>query len=161
MGRLYAAGARGSFLPVGKASRILVSALALTLPSCSTSPIDSWWPAQDMFGNVYPVECRRDLSDVQTPDRKPPTILELEPDQMEVIAKARRVEGRLWAVTYNRRLILLDASLTGFARADILHHEQCHVLMGAWHHEVVRRQSAQPPLQIKPSAAPVTRLGKN
>lgn len=67
-----------------------------------------------------PPECRRDLSWVDTPVRFVP---------MERLANdGPRILG-LWLNGGEDRLILIDDSLTGWRRAEAIHHERCHEVL--------------------------------
>ncbi len=104
-------------------------ALAVALmPSCT----ERLYPAVDIFGYVYPPECRRDLSKVKTPKGVEPYVLDVSPQDL-VTAAAGRVTGRIYGLTWGQSLILIDNTLQGWVRDETLHHERCHVLMGEWH----------------------------
>jgi hypothetical protein len=88
------------------------------------------FPAVDQAGNVYPVECRRDLSDVQA------LIVPVDgfPNPNMQALYVPSIGGAT-------DIILVSRRLGGWKYADALHHERCHALMarlypetgGRWH----------------------------
>lgn len=98
--------------------------LALALGGCSTQE-----PMTDFAGNVYPAECRGDLSGVKAP------IIFTAPDIMAKLGEARHLayDQRLYGLTLNRQIIFIDSSLEGWKREDAIRHERCHILTGDWH----------------------------
>jgi hypothetical protein len=88
------------------------------------------FPATDQAGNVYPVECRRDLSDV-------PALI------VPVDSFPNPNMQALWTPSIGGRsdIILVSRRLSGWKYADAVHHERCHALMaklypetkGQWH----------------------------
>lgn len=80
-------------------------------------------------GNTYPSVCQRDLSHVQ------PAFLMTE--TRESLAEMRDHlfpgQGRLYGYTLFQKLIVIDETLTGWFREQVIHHEKCHIIMGRWH----------------------------
>lgn len=98
--------------------------LAFALPVMAAE-----YPATDQAGNVYPIECRRDLSDVQA--RVVPV------DALPGTHLAVYVPS----IGHRTDIILVNRKLSGWKYADAVHHERCHALMaklypetkGQWH----------------------------
>jgi hypothetical protein len=88
------------------------------------------YPATDQAGNIYPAECRRDLSDVRA------LVVPVDgfPDP--------RMQA-LWTPSIGGRtdIILVSRRLGGWRYDDAIRHERCHALMarlypatgGQWH----------------------------
>ena len=110
---------------------VYVAAIWMMVPACIACTPVTTFPATDIFGYVYPVECRRDLSEVKTKA----VIVPASPEEMEKVRRARGTPGRLYGLTWGGKLIMIDNSLIGWMQEEILHHELCHVLTGQWHSE--------------------------
>jgi len=109
---------------MGKIARAtLVIALILT-PSCTAPTV---FAATDFLGNHYPPACMVDLSYVNAP------ILFVSPKVLSEVRAKRHMAGRLWAVTYAKSLIMVDETAEGWVRDDLIRHERCHIVAGAWH----------------------------
>ena len=90
------------------------------------------YPATDQSGNVYPVECRRDLSDVAA------TVIR---GDLGTVGNQKRLG--LWSPSIGGRtdVIMIERNLSGWKYDDALRHERCHALMaklypatgGQWH----------------------------
>jgi hypothetical protein len=105
---------------------LLAAATALCLAACSS---DSGERTIDQFGNVYPPECRGDLSHVAA------TIQAVTPDALQFWAAAlhKPANWRLYGLTVGRKSILVDETIAGWKRDDLVHHERCHIIAGEWH----------------------------
>jgi hypothetical protein len=87
------------------------------------------YPAVDQAGNVYPVECRRDLSDVQA--------------RVVPVDAMPSTHGAVFVPSIGGRtdIILVSRRLGGWKYDDAVRHERCHALMaklypstgGQWH----------------------------
>ena len=86
-------------------------------------------PITDQVGNVYPKECRGDLSWMDAPFHNV---------SREWLAERKVKFGaapgeRVLAVTFARHSFVIDETLSGWQRDDAIRHERCHVLVGNWH----------------------------
>ena len=100
-------------------------AAAALLASCAAED----GPITDQVGNIYPRECRGDLSWVDAP---------FENVSREWLAKRESMfgaqpGGRVLGVTFARRSFVIDETLSGWQRDDAIRHERCHVIRGDWH----------------------------
>lgn len=97
---------------------IRAAAIILALAASGADAAD--YPATDQSGNVYPVECRRDLSDV------PATVIR---GDLGAVAGRRRLG--LWSPSAGvlPDLIMISDRLGGWKYDDALRHEKCHSLM--------------------------------
>ena len=111
----------------------------LALCACAISACASQ-PDTDQANNVYPVECRGDLSSVDV------LVDWRSPDAMEALAVGLGLDGGIgtgpkllgrWepASGQLREMIVLDNSLAGWKRTDALRHERCHALWAKLHPE--------------------------
>jgi hypothetical protein len=86
--------------------------------------------AVDQFGNRYPLQCLLDLSYVDVP------VVFVSEQTMAKLAYGDPVVPRghrLYGLTIRQRLILVDDSLKGWRRDDVIRHEKCHIIAGNWH----------------------------
>jgi hypothetical protein len=100
--------------------------LLLPLVACS-SPIEE--AATDQFGNVYPLACRRDLSFVTAP------VIPTSPQILAQVAEKRGLpkDYRLMGLS-GTGLIMIDDTVLGWKRDDLIHHERCHMVAPEWRH---------------------------
>jgi len=104
--------------------RWAIALVAFSLGGCSTDG-----PITDQVGNVYPRECRGDLSWMDAP---------FHDVSREWLAERTAKFGgspgdRILGVTFARHSFVIDETLTGWHRDDAIRHERCHVLVGNWH----------------------------
>lgn len=104
-----------------------VAALALAV-ACSTAPpppAAPWERPTDQAGNPWPVICKRDLSKLVAPGRVKITYVSR---AVLTSAAGRDVNGLTWSfgVTGDEAIWIAD-DLTGFAKADTIQHELCHL----------------------------------
>ena len=106
-------------------TRAAILAACAVLGACASPD----GPSTDFAGNVYPIQCRGDLSYVKAP------ILFVPPSHLaDYGAKHGMNAGtRLYGLTVMRSFILIDNTLRGWKRADAIRHERCHVIAGDWH----------------------------
>jgi len=107
------------------AVKILFIGLAAVLSACSNTP--DYYAATDVLGNHYPVACQKDLSYIKIP------VVPVSRADMDRLAAARHINGRLYGLTWGGKVIMIDENLRGWVRDDIIHHERCHVVAGDWH----------------------------
>jgi hypothetical protein len=111
--------------------RTVAAALALTIAGCTRAYA---YPTTDHAGRVYPLECRRDLSDVRVP------VIYTSEAHMLSVASAAGLHvpdnARLYGLHVQQlgaSIIMVDETLRGWVREDVVHHERCHEVAGAWH----------------------------
>jgi hypothetical protein len=101
-------------------------AIAILLAASLTACASHEGPLTDQAGNVYPPQCRGDLSKVEA-------TITFKPRQwMAEEAAILGYEGRILGETWGNHIVI-DDSLRGWKREDTLRHERCHLLMGQWH----------------------------
>ena len=111
---------------IATCASFIAIAWSLCVGACSAAPGDQ---PTDQFGNVYPPECRRDLSEVAVP------VINVQPQVLQIWARAlhKPLYSRMYAATIAREVILVDETVRGWKRDDLIHHERCHVVAGNWH----------------------------
>jgi hypothetical protein len=106
---------------------LFAAAFFSTLAACDSPAPYSY--VTDYAGNVYPPQCRQDLSalTVSVP------VVEVEQPRLNRIAST--TTGRpaavygLYIEIGKVRAIYVEKGLMGWKRADILHHERCHAYL--------------------------------
>lgn len=103
--------------------------LTTILCVCALPVAAAEYPATDQMGNVYPQECRRDLSDVQA--------------RVVPVDAMPNSHGAVFVPSVGgmTNIILVSRRLGGWKYTDAVHHERCHALMarlypetkGQWH----------------------------
>jgi hypothetical protein len=82
---------------------------------------------KDTDGNVYPPQCRGDLSYVM-----PKVFVRYVPsNEMPLVAGIRPVGMTYYGSSVS--LIMISTDQTEAEKADTLRHELCHVIAGKWH----------------------------
>jgi hypothetical protein len=104
--------------------------LTTILCLCALPVAAADYPVRDQANNIYPAECRRDLSDVQA------LIVPVDgfpnPNMQALYVPS---------IGHRTDIILVSRRLSGWKYADAVHHEKCHALMaklypatgGQWH----------------------------
>lgn len=105
-------------------------AIITILCLCALPVAASEYPAFDQAGNAYPVECRRDLSDIKA------LVVPVDgfPHQRQLAQYVPSIGGK-------NDIILVSRRLGGWKYDDAVHHERCHALIlklhpetgGQWH----------------------------
>ena len=106
------------------------------LSGCAARPAPPapWERPADQAGNVWPTICKRDLSAAVAPGRVAITYIPRETLRM---AAGRDVNGLTWSFgVQGDEAIWIADDLEGFAKADTIQHEYCHLAEYggmAWH----------------------------
>ena len=103
----------------------LAIALCFILAACQTTS-ESAGVMRDTLGNVYPAECRGDLSYL----KQKVVILFVGRHYIRVRSDGRAEIGLKVGDT-----ILVANDLKPAVRDDVVKHELCHVIAGKWHEE--------------------------
>ena len=104
----------------------LALVLVLILSACQTTG-GSVGITRDQVGNVYPPECRGDLSHV---------VADIQFVSQKRLMMQRGADQYTMGWTYkvgNPRIVYIREDLTGWRRDDVIRHELCHIVAGDWH----------------------------
>lgn len=110
---------------------ILAAATLLGMALAANDARSVDYPATDFAGNVYPADCRRDLSFIDIPIE---TVSRYELENVGLLA-GTRFGSRVWgAYTWPTPRIRIDEGLRSWMRDEVIHHERCHALMDRLYH---------------------------
>ena len=101
----------------------LAIALCFILAACQTTS-ESAGVMRDQVGNVYPAQCRGDLSNVY--------VILYFVDRATIRKKS---DGRATIGVALGQVVYVADDLKPDIRDDVVRHEKCHVIAGNWHPE--------------------------
>jgi len=93
-----------------------------------------WGYGRDQAGNVFPEDCRQDLSWVQVPVFRQPRekLNEAYAARGGMMRRGDSVNG-IYIEVGTAAFIMIADDLSGWRYDDTLHHERCHAIVGDWH----------------------------